>query len=174
MKHLDRDFCIKTCLLQSFIFIEINILQEKFYLKAIHKNHTNGRFCVWKHRSKTYLKKCRGDVSPLAPLDPLMQEITSLKSLHKSNLLQISILGIRGGSRLCGAHGWNLERGPFYIYETAVDREKVSERTEVFVFLKQKKHEQKNESSPNMDVTIWTKLIDFKSSFLAGDLKPYW
>ena len=50
--------------------------------------------------------------------------------------------------------------------------EKVNERTEVFVLLKQKKLEQKNESPTNMDVTIWTKLIDFKSVFLAGDLKP--
>jgi len=50
----------------------------------------------------------------------------------------------------------------------------VNERTEVFVLLKQKKFEQKkNELSTNMDVTIWTKLIDFKSRFLAGDLKPY-
>jgi len=31
----------------------------------------------------------------------------------------------------------------------------------------------KNESSTNMDVTIWTKLIEFKSLFLAGGLKPY-
>jgi len=29
----------------------------------------------------------------------------------------------------------------------------------------------KYESSTNMDVTIWMKLIDFKSPFLAGDLK---
>jgi len=33
--------------------------------------------------------------------------------------------------------------------------------------------EQKNKSSTNMDVTILTKLIDFKSLFIAGDLKPY-
>jgi len=32
--------------------------------------------------------------------------------------------------------------GPFYIYETVVNREKVNERTEVFVLLKQKKLEQ--------------------------------
>jgi len=41
------------------------------------------------------------------------------------------------------------------IHETVVDREKVNERTEVFVLLKQKKLEQKeNASSTNMDATI--------------------
>ena len=79
----------------------------------------------------------------------------------------------RGGWRLCEAPRWNLEGGSFYIYETVVNREKVDERTEVFVLLKQKKLEQKNESLINMDVTKWTKLIDFKSPFLSGDLKPY-
>jgi len=59
----------------------------------------------------------------------------------------------RGGLRLCGAPGLTLTKGPFYIYETVVNREKVNERTEVFVLLKQKKLEQKNESSTNMDAT---------------------
>jgi len=40
--------------------------------------------------------------------------------------------------------------------------------------LKQKKREEKNESLTNMDATICTKLIDFKSPVPAGDLKPYW
>jgi len=47
-----------------------------------------------------------------------------------------------------------LERGPFYIYKTVVNTEKVNERTKVFVTLKQKKLEQKNEALTNMDVTI--------------------
>ena len=76
---------------------------------------------------------------------------------------------------LCGVPGWNLERGPFCIYKSVVNRKKINERTEVFVLLKQKKLEQKkkNESLTNMDVTLRTKLIDFKSPFFAGDLKPY-
>ena len=49
----------------------------------------------------------------------------------------------RGGLRLCGAHGWNLEKGAFYIYKTVVNREKINERTEVLVLLKHKKLEQK-------------------------------
>ena len=56
--------------------------------------------------------------------------------------LYIGCMG-RGGLRLCGAPGWNLERGPFYIYKTVVNREKINERTEVFVLFKQKKLEQK-------------------------------
>ena len=60
----------------------------------------------------------------------------------------------RGGLRLCGAPGWNLERGRFYKYKTVVNREKINEQTEVFVLLKQKNLEQKN-----------------KSPFFAGDLK---
>jgi len=44
----------------------------------------------------------------------------------------------RGGLRMCGAPGWNLERGPFYIYKIVVNREKTDKRTEVFVLLKQK------------------------------------
>ena len=80
-------------------------------------------------------------------------------------------------------HGWikvvwgpwlKLRRGRFFIYKTVVNRAKtLNERIEVFVLLKQKKLEQKNESLTNMDITIWTKLIDSKFSFLAGDLKPY-
>ena len=46
-----------------------------------------------------------------------------------------------------------LTKRPF-VYETVVNRDKINERTEVFVLLKQKKLEQKNESSANMDVTI--------------------
>ena len=41
------------------------------------------------------------------------------------------------------------------------------------MLLKQKKLEQKNESLPTIDVTIWTKLIDFKSPLLAGDLEMH-
>ena len=45
----------------------------------------------------------------------------------------------RDGLRLYGAPGWNLERGPFYIYKTVVNRAKIlNEWTEVFVLLKQK------------------------------------
>jgi len=39
--------------------------------------------------------------------------------------------------------------------------------------IKTKRLEQKSELSPSMDVKIWTKLIDSKSPFLDGDLKPY-
>jgi len=60
----------------------------------------------------------------------------------------------RGGLRLCGAPGGNLERGHFYTYKTDVNRIKVNERTEVFALLKQKSLSKKNESSTNMDVTI--------------------
>ena len=69
----------------------------------------------------------------------------------------------RGGLRLCGAPGWNLERSPFY------NREKTNERTEVFVLLKQKILSKKKESSTNMDVTIWTKLIDFNSFYFLQE-----
>jgi len=48
-----------------------------------------------------------------------------------------------GRIKVVWAPGWNLARDPFYIYETVVNREKVNERTEVFVLLKQKKLEQK-------------------------------
>jgi len=51
----------------------------------------------------------------------------------------------RGGLRVCGAPGWNLERGHFYIYKTVVNREKINERTEVFVLLKRKKLEKKKQ-----------------------------
>jgi len=55
--------------------------------------------------------------------------------------MAVSIPSTRGGLRLCGAPGWNLERGSFlYIYEN------LNERIEVLVLLKQMKLEQKNES----------------------------
>jgi len=60
----------------------------------------------------------------------------------------------RGGLSLCWAPGGNLDGGPFYIYKTVVNREKINERTDVFVLLKHKKFDQKNESLTNMDVTI--------------------
>jgi len=47
-------------------------------------------------------------------------------------------LPCRGGLKLCGTPGWNVERGDFYKYETVVNGDKVNERTEVFVLLKQK------------------------------------
>jgi len=40
------------------------------------------------------------------------------------------------------------------MYKTVVNREKIIERTEVFLLLKQRKFEQKNELSTNMDVTV--------------------
>jgi len=46
------------------------------------------------------------------------------------------------------------KRPSIYIYKTVVNREKINERSEVFVSLKQKKLEPKNESLTNMDVTI--------------------
>jgi len=48
----------------------------------------------------------------------------------------------RGGLRLWGP--WlKLWKGPFLIYKTVVNREKINERTEVLVLLKRKKLEQK-------------------------------
>ena len=41
------------------------------------------------------------------------------------------------------------------------------------ITIEREKIEQKNESLNNMDIAIWTKLLDFKSPFLAGDLKPH-
>jgi len=55
----------------------------------------------------------------------------------------------RGGIRLCGAPGSNVERGPFYMYETVVNGEIVNERTEVVVLLKQKRLEQKEKRIVN-------------------------
>jgi len=40
------------------------------------------------------------------------------------------------------------------MYKAVVNGEKINERTEVLVLLKQKKLEKKNESLSNMDVTI--------------------
>ena len=93
--------------------------------------------------------------------------------LYKYGVRNCESTLIRGGLRLCGAPGWNLETGPLYTYKIVVNREKINERSEAFVLLKQKKFEQKKEPLTNVDVAIWTKLIDFKSPFLAGDLKPY-
>jgi len=54
---------------------------------------------------------------------------------------------------VCGP--WlKLRKGPFLNIKSLVNREKINERTEVFVVLKQNKLEQKNESSTDMDVTI--------------------
>jgi len=36
-----------------------------------------------------------------------------------------STLRLMDGLRLCGAPGWNLERGPFYIIKPVVNREKI-------------------------------------------------
>jgi len=49
-----------------------------------------------------------------------------------------------------------IRKGPFLytVYKIVVNREEINERTKVFVFLKQTKVKQKNESLTNMDVTI--------------------
>ena len=77
----------------------------------------------------------------------------------------------RGGMRLSEAPG--LDRSPFYIKKNVVNKENINERIEVFILMTQKSLSRKNESLTNTDVTISTKRIDFKSPFLAGDLKPY-
>ena len=51
--------------------------------------------------------------------------------------------GHRCGFSLYGAPGWNLEKGPFFIYETVFNREKINGQTEVFVLLRQKKLQKK-------------------------------
>jgi len=43
----------------------------------------------------------------------------------------------------------------------------------LYYWNKQKTWTKQNESSTNMDVTIWKKVIDLKSLFHAGDLKAY-
>ena len=58
---------------------------------------------------------------------------------------------VRSGLRLCGASGWNLQRGPFYTYETVINREKLNEWTEVFVLMKQK-----NLSAKTNRQLMWT------------------
>jgi len=58
-------------------------------------------------------------------------------------------------------------------FETVFNREKNKWTTKVFVLLKQKKLDQIKEPLTNMDVIIWTRLMDFKSPFLVEDLKPY-
>jgi len=72
------------------------------------------------------------------------EKITNLKYLFAENE-KSSIIShkLRGALRLYGALGWNLERGPFYVCKTVVDRAKtLNERTEAFVLLKHKKLEQ--------------------------------
>ena len=81
---------------------------------------------------------------------------------------------IRGGLRLYGAPGWILTRGPFYIYKTVVNKEKINERTEVFVLLKQKKLEQKKTNRQliwrhNMNETHW-----FQVSISCWRLETLW
>jgi len=53
--------------------------QEIVYLKSIHKNHPNGRFCVGNHQSKKVSEKNLGGASaPVAPsLDPPMRLISN-------------------------------------------------------------------------------------------------
>jgi len=61
----------------------------------------------------------------------------------------ISLPPVKGGLRLYGAPGWNLETGPFLsIYE------KLNERIEVLVLLKQIKLEQKKESLASINHNI--------------------
>jgi len=48
------------------IFFPIPV-QEMVYLKAMQKNHPNGRFCVGNHRSKNVSEKFKGAFSPLGP-----------------------------------------------------------------------------------------------------------
>ena len=59
----------------------------------------------------------------------------------------------RGGLRLCGTPGWNLERGPFYIYKTVVNWEKWMNKLKYLQYWHEKSLSIKNESLTNMDVT---------------------
>jgi len=73
---------------------------------------------------------------------------------------------VRGGLRLDGVPGWNLERGPFLsIYE------KLNEQIEVLVLLKQMKLGQKNESLTYAEITIWMKLMDLAKNILYVQMK---
>jgi len=58
------------------------------------------------------------------------------KSVNGITKLAVSVLAfqqifhfIKGGLRLCGAPGWNIEKGSFYLYKTVVKREKINKRT---------------------------------------------
>ena len=49
------------------------------------------------------------------------------------------------------------ERDPFYIYKTVVNREKINERTEVFVLLKERKFISANKLfHANQKLRLWT------------------
>jgi len=55
-------------------------------LKAIQKNHVNGRFCVENHNQKTYLKKFRGHSAPLTPWIRLCKPNHKLLNSNKLSL----------------------------------------------------------------------------------------
>jgi len=56
----------------------------------------------------------------------------------------------QGGLRYCGAPGWNLQRGPFYTYETVVNREKINEVLYLYYWNKKSLSKQTNRQ------VIWT------------------
>jgi len=78
---------------------------------------------------------------------------------------QTLVLLSRGGLRLCGTPGWNLERGPFDIYETVVNKEKINEQADVFAMLKQKNLTKKRiviwYGRHNMNETHWFQSLHF-------------
>ena len=88
------------------------------------------------------------------------------KTLKGRNITLNLVATTRGGLKLCGGPGWNLQKGLFYSYETVVNREKINERTEVFVLLKQKKLEHKKTNRQ----LIWTSQYERNSLMVISSL----